>query len=53
MKKRRLKKWAKIVLILIVVKALISIIDITIDNYKNDLEKCDSKKGYTCNIFGK
>ena len=53
MKKRRLKKWVKIVLILIVVKALVSIIDITLDNYKNDLEKCDTKKGYTCNIFGK
>lgn len=53
MKKRKLRKWVKIVLIIIVVKALVSIIDITLDNYKNDLEKCDSKKGYTCNIFGK
>lgn len=53
MKKRKLRKWVKIVLIIIVVKALISIIDITLDNYKNDLNKCDSKKGYTCNVFGK
>ena len=53
MKKRKLKKWVKIVLIIVVVKALVSIIAITIDNYKNDLKKCDTEKGYTCNIFGK
>ena len=53
MKKRKLKKWVKIVIIIIVAKAFIDIVSITIDNYKNDLKKCDTKKGYTCNIFGK
>ena len=53
MKKRRLRKWVKIVIIIIVAKTFIDIVSITIENYKNDLEECDRQNNYTCNIFGK
>lgn len=53
MKKRKLRKWVKIVIIIIVAKAFIDIVSISLENYKNDLEECDTEKGYTCNVFGK
>ena len=53
MKKRRLRKWVKVLLGLIFLVVLTILFVKSIDNYNNDLVKCDSQKGYTCNIFEK
>lgn len=52
-KKRRLRKWVKVAIILVILGALVALIEKGLSNYVDYLEKCDSQKGYTCNIFGK
>ena len=51
--KRRLRKWVKVVLELIILVLITTLFVKAIDNYNNDLVKCDKIKGHTCNIFGK
>lgn len=52
-KKRRLRKWVKIVITLLILGVFVVLIEKGIANYVEYLEKCDIQKGYTCNIFGK
>lgn len=52
-KKRRLKKWVKVVIWGLVLLAYILLISMACDNYMEHLQQCDTIKGYTCNIFGK
>lgn len=51
--KRKLRKWVKVVIILIILGTLVLLIEKGLSNYSDYLEKCDIQKGYTCNIFGK
>lgn len=53
MKKRRLRKWVKVVLVIIALALLELGLVKAIESYNDYLKKCDSQKGYTCNIFGK
>lgn len=52
-KKRRLRKWVKVTITLIILGVFIALIEKGIANYVEYLEECDAQKGYTCNIFGK
>ena len=52
-KKRRLRKWVKVVITLIILGALVALIEKGLSNYVDYLKECDAQKGYTCNIFGK
>ena len=52
-KKRRLRKWVKVVITLIILGALIALFEKGLSNYADYLKECDAQKGYTCNIFGK
>lgn len=49
MKKRRLRKWVKILIFII----LVLLVEQGIESYANYLKQCDDAKMYTCNIFGK
>lgn len=53
MKKRRLRKWVKVALSIVVLSVLLYLINMALNNYNSYLENCDNVKGYTCNIFGK
>lgn len=53
MKKRRLRKWVKVVLGLIVLVLLTTLFVKAVKDYNDYLVKCDKIKGHTCNIFGK
>ena len=52
-KKRRLRKWVKVVIKLTIIVIFIALLEKGIANYVDYLEKCDIQKGYTCNVFGK
>lgn len=52
-KKRRLRKWVKVVIALVILGALVALIEKGLSNYADYLEECDIQKSYTCNIFGK
>lgn len=52
-KKRKLRKWVKVVIILVILGALIALFEKGLGNYADYLKECDAQKGYTCNIFGK
>ena len=51
MKKRKLKKWVKIVITIIILIIFIFLINITINNFNNVANECDNVKGYTCSIY--
>lgn len=53
MKKRRLRKWVKVVLVIIALVLLELCLVKAIENYNDYLVKCDKIKGHTCNVFGK
>lgn len=53
MKKRRLRKWVKVVLVIITLVLLELGFIKAIESYNDYLVKCDSQKGHTCNVFGK
>lgn len=52
-KKRRLRKWVKVTIILIILGVFIALFEKGLCNYADYLKECDTQKGYTCNIFGK
>ena len=51
MKKRKLKKWVKIVIAILILIIFIFLTNITIDNFNNIADECDNVKGYTCSIY--
>lgn len=51
MKKRKLKKWVKIAIAIIILIVFTLLINITINNFNNIADECDNVKGYTCSIY--
>lgn len=51
MKRRRLRKWVKVTLVIVGVFAFYGIIKVGANNLNNMYEQCDNAKGYTCSYY--
>lgn len=52
-KRLRLRREVCFLLGVIITILTIILLHYGVENYKEFLEKCDARTGYTCNIFGK